>query len=56
MPLGRHVSRAQAAWADPRVGEAATGDLDAGVYRVRHGLVRELGGTRESAGVCLQCI
>ncbi|KAG2436773.1 hypothetical protein HXX76_006297 [Chlamydomonas incerta] len=39
VPLGRQIGREQAARADPRVGEAATGDLDAGCYRVRHRLV-----------------
>ncbi|KXZ43482.1 hypothetical protein GPECTOR_89g502 [Gonium pectorale] len=39
VPLGRHIGRAQALRADPRVGENATGDIDGGVYRVRHRLV-----------------
>eukprot|EP00198_Chlamydomonas_reinhardtii_P004047 XP_001693383.1 predicted protein [Chlamydomonas reinhardtii] len=39
VPLGLQLGREQAARADPRVGEAATGDLDAGCYRVRHRLV-----------------
>lgn len=33
--LGREARRK----ADPTVGEDVTGDLDAGVYRVRHGQV-----------------
>ena len=40
--MGRAVDRDQAARADPRVGEAATGDLDAGVYSIQHTQVLDI--------------